>query len=130
MKEEGSGALMKIEYPIFFFYYKDLEKAFNFYKEVLGFKLAIDQGWCKILKIMESAYLGLVDEKRGSLKSVKEKGALLTLVVDDVEAWHDGLSNKRIPGLTPIFTNEEIGVKGFFFEDPEGYKIEIQKFLK
>ncbi|MCR4428415.1 MAG: VOC family protein [Caldiserica bacterium] len=121
---------MKIEYPIFFFYYKDLEQAFNFYQEVLNFKLEIDQGWCKILKIRESAYLGLVDERRGSLKAVKEKGALLTLVVDKVEAWHEHLARKKVQGLTPIFKNEEIGVQGFFFEDPEGYKIEIQKFLK
>lgn len=123
-------ATMKIEYPIFFFYYKDLEKALDFYRRVFNFTLEIDQGWCKILKINESAYLGLVDERKGSLKWVKDKGALLTLVVDDVEAWHEDLSKKGIPGLTPIFTNEEIGVKGFFFEDPEGYKIEIQKFLK
>lgn len=121
---------MSIEYPIFFFYYEDLERALNFYRGVLGLELAIDQGWCKILKINDSAYLGLVDEKKGSLRAVKEKGALLTLVVEDVDAWHEKLQEKGVPGLTPTFLNAEIGVYGFFFLDPEGYKIEIQKFLK
>jgi catechol 2,3-dioxygenase-like lactoylglutathione lyase family enzyme len=121
---------MNIEYPIFFFYYKDLEKALDFYRDVLELELAIDQVWCKILKIHEKAYLGLVDEKKGSLRAVPEKGALLTLVVEDVDAWHRKLLEKNVPGLTPTFLNEEIGVYGFFFLDPEGYKIEIQKFLK
>lgn len=117
-------------YPIFFFYYKDLEKALKFYREALELELAIDQGWCKILKINDSAYLGLVDEKKGSLRAVEEKGALLTLVVENVDDWHKKLQEKGVPGLTPIFLNEEIGVYGFFFLDPEGYKIEIQKFLE
>ncbi len=70
-----------------------------------------------------------MDEKKGSLRAVEEKGALLTLVVDDVDSWHKMVSEKKVSGITPTFLNQEIGVYGFFFLDPEGYKIEIQKFL-
>ena len=50
---------------ITFFYYVDLQKAFDFYTGVMGFPLEIDQGWSKILRIADHAYVGLVDESRG-----------------------------------------------------------------
>lgn len=122
---------MKIDYPITFLYYRDLEKVIPFYRDLLGLKLARDQGWCKIFAITPGAYVGLVDEQVGSLDATDDKGVLLTLVVDDVDAWHEHLlhSDFEVESLTSPKLIEDIGVYGFFFEDPEGYMIEIQKFV-
>ena len=50
---------------ITFLYYRDLPRAVAFYENVLGFQLAIDQGWSKIYRMTGAAHVGLVDETRG-----------------------------------------------------------------
>lgn len=120
---------LKALYPITFLYYKDLAQAESFYRNVLGLELARDQGWCKILAIGPAGYVGLVDETRGSLKAAADKPVLLTLVVDDVDAWHAHLAEMGVGGLTAPKLHREIGVYGFFAEDPSGYKLEFQRFV-
>jgi catechol 2,3-dioxygenase-like lactoylglutathione lyase family enzyme len=54
---------------ITFLYYKDLARAEAFYRDVMGFPLAIDQGGlAKIMKICDGAHVGLVDEAHGMHK--------------------------------------------------------------
>ena len=40
-----------------FFYYRDLAQAMAFYETVMGFTLAIDQGWSKIYKAAGVAHI-------------------------------------------------------------------------
>ena len=42
---------MGAELLITFLYYKDMPRIIAFYEEVMGFKLAIDQGWSKIYRV-------------------------------------------------------------------------------
>lgn len=115
---------------ITFFYYSDLAVAAAFYRDVLGLRLARDQGWCKILALAPSAYVGLVDETRGSLRVAADKPVMLTLVVEEgeVDAWHRRMAAAKVDGLTAPKLSEEIGVYGFFATDPEGYRLEVQSF--
>jgi hypothetical protein len=55
----------KAEKLITFIYYKDLQKGIDFYGKTLGFPMEIDQGWCKIYRISEAGYIGVVDEAWG-----------------------------------------------------------------
>ncbi len=119
---------MKIQYPITFFYYRDLEQVIPFYQDILGLDLVRDQGWCKIFSVNNMAYLGLVDEAAGSVSVSEQKSVLLTLVVDDVDAWYEHFKDRSASVLGPPEWHEEIGVYCFFLMDPAGYKIEIQRF--
>jgi catechol 2,3-dioxygenase-like lactoylglutathione lyase family enzyme len=67
----------QLELAITFFYYSDLPKAIRFYEEVMGFTLAIDQGWSKICRMEGQAHVGLVDESRGMHRARREAGAAL-----------------------------------------------------
>lgn len=120
---------MKIEYPITFLYYRDLDEVVPFYRDVLGLPLRVDQGWAKIYGVGEGACVGLVDETRGSMNVVEDKGVLLTLVVDDVDAWHAYMVEQGVKILRPPKFSDEIGVYCFFAEDPGGYRLEIQRFM-
>ena len=75
-----------VELSITFFYYRDLAAAARFYEDVMGFRLAIDQGWSKIYRIGGNAHLGLVDEARGMHKSAPNKPVQLCIRVPDVAA--------------------------------------------
>lgn len=122
---------MKVNYPITFFYVRDLERETSFYRDVLGFPLVLDQGWIKYFALNDRAQLGLVDASRGSIKASDEKPVLLSFVVDDPDYFFKRLkeSGYEKPVPEPV-TREDIGIRAFIFEDPEGYKLEFQKFLK
>ena len=114
------------ELAITFFYYRDLPKAMKFYEDVLGLPLAIDQGWCKIYQICPGAHVGLVDETRGMNKWAEVKPVQLCIRVPDVDDWYAYAKARNVDSLSELFVNDEIGIRAFVFNDPEGYQIEIQ----
>lgn len=113
---------------ITFLYYRDLPRAFAFYRDVMGFPLAIDQGdLAKIVQIAPNAHLGLVDEEKGMNDWQPEKCVQVCIRVEDVEAWHAYLADQGVDGLSRMFENDKIGIRAFVFRDPEGYQVEIQQ---
>ena len=85
---------------ITFLYYRDLDGAVAFYERVLGFSLAIDQGWSKIYCITGAAHLGLVDEARGMHRASDPKPVQICIRVPDVDAWHAYVEGQGVEGLT------------------------------
>ena len=115
---------------ITFFYYRDLEPIAHFYEEVMGFERMEDQGWAKIYRVNGRAFMGIVDEQRGFHRAQERNAVLLTLVVDDVWAWYTYLKSQGIEVPKEPAISEQIKVEYFFFQDPGGYVIEIQRFVK
>ena len=111
---------------ITFFYYRDLPVAMQFYEDILGLPLAIDQGWCKIYEICPGAHVGLVDEAKGMNKWQSVKPVQLCIRVPDVDAWYAYAKEEKLDGLSSLFIADEIGIRAFVFNDPEGYQVEIQ----
>jgi len=114
------------ELAITFFYYRDLPAAMAFYEGVLGLPLAIDQGWCKIYRICPGAHVGLVDEAKGMNKWAATKPVQLCIRVPDVRAWYAYAQEQELDALSELFENDQIGIRAFVFNDPEGYQIEVQ----
>lgn len=115
---------------ITFLYYRDLAVAQHFYETVLGLTLVEDQGWAKIYQINGAAFLGIVDEAHGSLKVKEDSAVMVTLVVDDVPGWYDYLRGQDVVIRRELGKSDEIQIEYFFVEDPGGYVLEFQKFLK
>jgi predicted enzyme related to lactoylglutathione lyase len=118
-----------VEKLITFLYYKDLAGAMRFYEDVLGFSVSIDQGWCKIYGISSGGYVGLVDETKGMHKANPIKPVQICMRVPDVDAWHAYLKACGINGLTEPKSSEELKIRAFVCDDPEGYQIEMQSAL-
>jgi predicted enzyme related to lactoylglutathione lyase len=113
---------------ITFLYYRDLPRAFAFYRDVMGFPLAIDQGdLAKIVRIAPNAHLGLVDEAKGMNDWQQDKCVQVCVRVEDIDAWYAYISKKQVDNLSSMFENEKIGIRAFVFRDPEGYQIEMQQ---
>ena len=110
-------------------YFRNIEKAFRFYEDLLGLKVRIDQGYGRIYEVSGRALLGVMDEKRGFLQSGQGKSIMISLVTDDVDPWYETLKKKGVKMLSEPLTKEDIGIRSFLFEDPEGHILEIQKFL-
>lgn len=114
---------------ITFLYYRDLGRATAFYEHVLGFQLAIDQGWSKIYRITGAAHVGLVDETRGMHRASDPKPVQICIRVPDVDAWHAWAKSNDVTGLTDAKSSEALRIRAFVFNDPEGYQIEVQSSL-
>ena len=117
---------MKKDYAITFFYYPDIHAVAPFYENVLRFELVLDQGLARIYRIAGNSYFGIVDGNRGHLRHQEKSAVLLTVVSEDVEGWHAKLTEIGVAGLTEM--RRGTYCDHFFFEDPAGYAIEIQRF--
>jgi predicted enzyme related to lactoylglutathione lyase len=110
-------------------YYKDLPKAMEFYTNIMGFTMEVDQGWSKIYKIRDGAYVGLVDESKGYHRASKDKPVILCLNVEDANAWHGKLKRNGLDLEDLPLESERFNIIVFMLKDPEGYTIEIQETL-
>lgn len=112
-----------------FYYYADLQGAWDFYSTVLGFETVADYGFAKILRVAPTSFLTLVDEERGMHSSSEPKSVTLAIVTDEVEEWWEYLSRMEVPMRSPL---GEVGTgrphDGFVAVDPEGYLLEFERF--
>ena len=120
----------KVEKLITFIYYRDLQKGIDFYENFLGFPLEIDQGFCKIYRISEAGYVGIEEDGRGTHKWNEIKPVQMCLRVPDVDAFYEYCKEANVDGLSKMFINNELKIKAFVFNDPEGYQIEIQESIE
>ncbi len=115
---------------ITFLYFRDLGRAVEFYERVLGFTLAIDQGWSKIYRIVGAAHVGLVDEAKGMHRASETKPVQICIRVPDVDHWHSWVASHDVDGLSPVKDSVALKIRAFVFNDPEGYQIEVQSALE
>ena len=121
---------LTIASQITFLYYRDLSAAQQFYEGILGLEIVEDQGWAKIYRVNGTAFVGLVDETYGSLKTQPENAVMITFVVDDVRGWYEYLRENGVKIRQEYGRSESIQIEYFFAEDPGGYVLEFERFLK
>ena len=117
----------EIEEQITFLYVEDLESSSNFYHGIMGLPLVLDQAHCRIYRTGKTAYLGICERKDRGCQGDRE-GVIFTLVVDDVRGWYDYLAEQGWELADEPKYNERYLITHFFFRDPDGYLIEIQRF--
>jgi catechol 2,3-dioxygenase-like lactoylglutathione lyase family enzyme len=117
---------MAADSAITFFYYDDIARIAPFYEQVLGFELLLDQGLARIYRVAGTGFFGIVDGNRGHLRHQPRSAVLLTIVDEDVAGWHARLKAACVPALSEIQNGTYC--EHFFFEDPAGYAIEVQRF--
>ncbi len=103
----------------------DLERSTEFYGDALGLPLVLDQGDCRILQVSPTAFVGIC-ERRGE----KDRDSvLITLVTDAVDEWHERLTSAGVPCEKTPQVHPKYNVYHAFYRDPDGFLIEIQRFL-
>lgn len=105
---------------------RDLTACSAFYETLLLLTLAADQGTCRIFKVAGSGYLGFC---QNDAPPPADDRIILTFVCDDVDSWHARLTAQGIATDGPPRENERYRIYHFFARDPDGYRIEVQRFL-
>lgn len=127
--EQSSALTGPFDQQVTFLYTADLRATADFYEHVLGLPLVLDQGACRIYRVATDAYLGFCRQAADADRQAQPAGVILTLVTDEVDDWYErlraqGVSFEKTPALNPKFS-----IYHCFLRDPNGYLIEIQRFL-
>jgi len=111
-------------------YYKNVLAMQNFYEDVLGLELAVDQGWVKIYKSSKTGFIGLVDERRGMHQFTETKAVNVSFIIDDIQGWFDYVKKNKVFELRSgnLETGDEKKYEAFVGYDPEGYFMEFDTF--
>ena len=91
----------------------------------MGFDLALDQGKCRIFQVCPNCYLGfcLTDGGTGSDE------VIFTIEIEDVDGFCSYLEGLGVEIEVPPRLNEYYNIYQMFLRDPNGYLLEIQRFL-
>ena len=126
---KGSGKF-NIKANMVFFYYKDLDKAVDFYENVLGLTRVLDYGFAKAFQVSRTSLVCLVDETKGMHKTTEPKTVTLSIITQQVDEWYANLKSKGVKIHSALQESSRIPIKGFVALDSEGYFLEFQTFKR
>lgn len=116
----------EIRQQVTFIYTHYLTQSSEFYETILGLPLALDQGTCRIYQTCSTGFIGLCENPE---VTINPSGVILTLATTEVNAWYETLLQRGVSIEKPPTYNPKYNIEHFFIRDPNGYLIEIQKFL-
>jgi len=120
---------MDIKGNIVFLYYKDLDKAINFYENTVGLEMVLDYGFAKAFRISTSSFICLVDETGGMHNTSEEKTVTLSFITEEIDEWYEYLKSENVEIRNPLGSSKNHPTRGFVAYDPEGYFLEFETFL-
>jgi len=109
-----------------FLYTQDLERSAAFYGQTLGLTMVLDQGGCRIFRSSANAFVGVCQSREAG--PANPDGVIVTFVTEDVDGWYDKLTARGVTFDAPPRENTDYNIYHCFLRDPDGYKIEIQRF--
>jgi len=111
-----------------FYYYSDLEAAWNFYNETLGLETVVDYGFAKIMRLAESSYLTLVQASEGMHSADEPKTVTLSLVTDELNRWYEYLAESDVEMRAGLIDTDGQVSNSFVVVDPEGYYLKFVRY--
>lgn len=79
---------LPIQHQITFLYTRDLMRTAHFYETIIGLKLWLDQGTCRIYQVSESGLLGFCQREDAA---TEHRDIIYTIVTDEVDGWYNTL---------------------------------------
>ncbi len=112
-----------------FFYYEDVDEATRFYNEIMGFRIAADYGFAKIMQVAPQSFITLVDHTVGMHSADEPKTTAIAIVTDQLDEWWDYIGTQDVAMRSTDYTPREGSAHdGFVAIDPEGYFLEFERF--
>jgi len=116
-----------------FLYVRDLARSYAFYEQILGLAPVLDQGVARIYRVGQGdAFLGICLTSGVQQAPTADRaplGVIFTFVTPDVDGWYAHLTAKGVTFEKAPAENARYQIYNCFFRDPDGYLLEIQRFL-
>ena len=104
----------------------DLEATRHFYETILGLELVRDQKTCLIFRTAQEAFIGFCKHEDVS----PHKGLIITLLTEKVDEVFALLKTHDVETEHEPSINAFYGIYHFFAKDPNGYRLEVQRFIE
>jgi len=111
-----------------FYYYRDVDAAWRFYRDTLGFETVVDYGFAKILRLAESSYLTVVQADQGMHSADEAKIVSLHLVTDQLNTWHQYLVQQGAEIENDGAAGDSLSGNSFSTFDTEGYRLRFERY--
>lgn len=111
---------------ITFLYTPDLDTTELFYSQIMNLEMILDQGKCKIFQINPCAFIGFCNTEN---LNRTDDNIIITFVLNNVDEWYKKFCMHNIEIVKHPQLNQEFQIYHFFARDPNGYLLEIQRFL-
>ena len=108
-----------------FYYYADVDVAWEFYRDTLGFETVVDYGFAKIMRVASSSYLTLVRASEGMHSVDEPKTVTLNLITDELTRWNEHLVAHNV---TMRIAHRDKSSNSFVATDPGGYDLKFIRF--
>lgn len=115
-----------IDQQVTFLYCSDLERTAQFYQEIFNLEMVLDQGTCRIYRVCENAFVGFCQKAE---PPADKNSVIFTFVTQDVDGWYRHLAEHGVEIEKPPAENPIYNIYNMFLRDPDGYLIEVQRFL-
>ena len=127
-----NGKALGFNASITWLYYQGMQNMQNFYEDVVGLEMVVDQGWAKVYQGSSSGFIGLVDEKRGMNKYADTKAVNVSFLIEDLDGWYEYVQTQKPFELRgeEIGEGPEVKYRAFVGYDPEKYFMEFDKFYE
>ena len=115
---------LTLDQQIIFLTVSDLEASSKFYGEIFGFRMARDQGSCRIYHLNGNSFIGILV----GIPPKEPTGSALCWVTDDVDDCYEKARSHGLDIMFPPRLNEKYQIYHFYLKDPDGLIIEVQRF--
>jgi hypothetical protein len=125
------ASTMKIKESVTMFYYSGLAAPRDFYGKFLNLQTVFEDDWVTLFRITPNSLIGVIQGGENSFHQVQDtNAAMLSLVTDDVDAWHAKvIAYRKIEIRRDIANSKTTPVRGFIVADPGGYTVEFFQWL-
>ncbi len=112
---------------ITFIYVNDMDRSAEFYEQTVGLELVLVQpAGCRIYRTSARSYLGICKNRPD--RKAPGDGLVLCLVTQTVDDHYDRINGAGAECDGPPRLNESYGIYHFYFRDPDGHLLEVQRF--
>lgn len=111
-------------------YYRDLSRAKDFYKDKMGLILLAEEEQSATFQLAGDSRLVLHDVKQSDYDGREPKSVALALLTDELDSWYAHIQNEKIPVKYTLKRNPGGPHDGFVAVDPEGYLLEFETFYQ
>ena len=105
---------------------ENLEETDRFYRQILGMSLHKDQGACRIYEVLPGAWVGFCTHME---VVIGNHSPIITLLTEDVDAVYEHLVEQGWETKDPPQENPRFKIYHFYVRDPNGYLVEVQRFI-
>ena len=116
-----------------FLYYKDLETAKHFYRDILGLPEYRESDHVWQYAVTPDSFIGLVADGHGYLPASEHKPVMPAIHIapdEDMEEFFNYLKEKGVKMLDEGIRSFSSRAKVFLVEDPEGHVLEFVQRLE